>query len=82
MWPFIKKSLWEEAEEQLRARLMEKGIGPRKLAAILATDGRVALRAVRTERGAEARERTAKNLRRLQEASDRLNKADSELQGS
>ena len=75
MWPFTTISPGVAVEQELRARLLEKGVTREKLRSILETDQRVALQAVRTERAADSRERTMKNTLRIKTAEERLDKA-------
>jgi len=82
MWPFTTISPEVAVEQELRARLLEKGVTREKLRSILETDQRVALQAVRTERAADSRERTVKNTLRIKTAEERLDKADGKLRDS
>lgn len=81
MWPFTTISPEVAVERELRARLLEKGVTREKLRSILETDQQVALRAVRTERAADSRERTVENTLRIKTSEGRLDKAEVDLRG-
>ncbi|TET84888.1 MAG: hypothetical protein E3J36_00055 [Candidatus Nealsonbacteria bacterium] len=81
MWPFTTISPEVAVERELRARLLEKGVTREKLRSILETDQQVALRAVRTERAADSRERTVENTLRIKTSEERLDKAEVDLRG-
>ena len=79
MWPFTISSPDAAVERELRVRLLEKGVNSDKLRGILETDRQVALRAVRTGRAADARDRTLKNMTQIKKEEKRLETADDSI---
>jgi len=71
----------EVAEEmRIRDKVLNKGVSRQQLRETLKTDQMVALEAVRADWAADSRERTVKNVARIDTAMRRLQKANEGLQ--
>jgi len=74
-----EKSFEEIEEEDLRTRILEKGVGTKRLNSIINTDRAVSLTAIRTGAAASSRERTLCNNDKIAKDQMRIREAEASL---